>query len=301
MHLIPTPTLGGLAIVSGVLIVSPFLIPWNNEVSSYFASSALIFLLGIIDDVRGASWRMKLGFSVLATSIFMIGSGMWIHSLGNLFGLGEIELGIWGISFTFFAVFGVMNAINLIDGLNGLACGVSSIAFMALAIFASSTGNSTVCLLSLANLGATLGLFKYNYPKASIFMGDSGSLFLGYSFATLSIMLTQGEGDLPPMIPVLIMGIPIFDTLRVMAFRILKGRHPFHADRTHIHHVLIRSRIRRDRVVNVIWGLSGFMAVLAFVLRNFGSWVIFYAFLTVSVILSLWLYFLPRIVRWFNR
>jgi UDP-GlcNAc:undecaprenyl-phosphate GlcNAc-1-phosphate transferase len=277
-HSDPTPKFGGIAIASGVLLVSPFVFSIDRVIGSYIVSSALMLLLGVIDDVRGANWKVKLVFSIIATSIIIFGTGIWIKSLGNLFGLGEVYLGYWGIPFTYFAVFGVINAINLVDGLNGLACGISSIAFLAFAVFASHIGNDTVFYLSVANLGATLGLFYYNYPKARIFMGDSGSLFLGFSLAVLAIFITQGEQSIDPMVPVLVLGLPIFDTLRVMVTRVKNRRHPFHADKTHIHHLMMRSGVPLNRVVQKCWLLSALMASMAFVLHSFQSSIMLLVF-----------------------
>ncbi len=278
MHSHPTPKFGGIAIASGVLLISPFVFPIDRIIGSYLAASSIMLILGIIDDMRGSNPRMKLVFSLAATAIVVFGGGVWIDNIGNLFGTGDINLGIWGIPFTCFAIFGVINAVNLIDGLNGLACGISSIAFLAFSIFASMNGNEAVFYLSLANLGATLGLFRYNYPKAKIFMGDSGSLFLGFSLAVLAIMLTQGEGSIDPMVPVIVLGIPIFDTLRVFIIRSTNKRHPFIADKTHLHHLMIRSGIPLKRVVKIIWILSALMSSLAFVLYKFDSWVMLLVF-----------------------
>jgi len=277
-HLYPTPKLGGIAIASGVLIISPIIFPIDRVIGSYLLASSVMLLLGIIDDIRGANWKVKLAFTVIATLIMKFGGGVWINNIGDLFGIGEIKLGIWGIPFTIFAVFGVVNAINLIDGLNGLACGVSSIAFVSFAIFASISGNETVLVLSIASLGATLGLFRYNYPRARIFMGDSGSLFLGFSLAMLAILLTQGEGTVNPMIPVIILGIPIFDTVRVLFIRIINRKHPFRGDKTHLHHLMKRSGIPLNRVVKTIWILSSLMSLIAFILYTYDAWLMFVIF-----------------------
>lgn len=280
IHTKPTPKFGGIAIALSVFALSPFIIPVNRVIGSYVAASAIMLLLGIIDDMRGINWKVKLTLSIAATSIMIFGTGIWIENLGNLFGFGEVHLGYWGIPFTFFAVFGVINAINLTDGLNGLACGVSSIAFLSVAIFASMIGNETVFYLSLINLGATLGLFRYNYPKAKIFMGDSGSMFLGFSLAVQAILLTQGrDACIRPMVPVIILGLPIFDTVRVLVFRILNKKHPFKADKTHLHHLMMRSGIHPNHAVKIIWVLSALMSALAFVLYRFDEWIILVVYL----------------------
>jgi len=271
MHDHPTPKFGGVAIAMTVLLISPFVFSSDRVIGSYLVSSALMLMLGIIDDAKGTTWQTKLVFSIAATSIFMAGGQTWVTDLGDLFGFGQIHLGYWGIPFTYFAVFGLVNAINLIDGLNGLACGVASVAFVSFAVFASVSGNSTVLYLSLANLGATLGLFRYNYPRARIFMGDSGSQFLGFSLAAMAILLTQHHGTIKPFVPVVVLILPIYDAVRVLSVRIMKRRHPFLGDRIHLHHLMVRSGIPKRRAVMTIWILSGLMSSLAFVLFRYDS------------------------------
>lgn len=289
IHTRPTPKFGGIAIASTVFLIAPFVISFDRIIGSYLLSAALILTLGIIDDIRGTNWQTKLGFSAAATLILIVGGDIWISDLGNLFGFGEIQLGVWGIPFTFFAIFGVINAINLIDGLDGLACGVSAIAFTSFAVFASISGNETVFYLSIANLGATLGILKYNYPKARIFMGDSGSLFLGFSITVMAILLTQGSGRVDPMVPVIILGIPIYDALRVLFIRIRNKRHPFQGDKTHLHHLMLRSGIPHNRVVNTIWILSALMSSLAFVLFAYDSWLMLLVLLIVMASIGIFI------------
>jgi len=296
IHSHPTPKFGGVAIAFGVLVISPFVFTFDRVIGSYLFSSALMLMLGIIDDVWGADWKVKLVFSIIATAVFVFGSGIWIENIGNLFGYGDIHLGDWGIPFTFIAVFGIVNAINLIDGLNGLACGVSSIAFVAFAVFASMSGNSTVLYMSLCSLGATLGLFRYNYPRAKIFMGDSGTMFIGFSIAVMSIMLTQGEGKITPMVPVIVLAVPICDTLRVFVIRILNKRSPFLGDKTHLHHLMMRSGIRQKRVVKIVWVLSAVMSVLAFAFYKTDEWVMLVIFGIIVVMLGVFIRNL-RIIR----
>ncbi|MEW6600771.1 MAG: MraY family glycosyltransferase [Nitrospirota bacterium] len=296
IHAHPTPKFGGVAIASGVLLISPFIFPIDNVIGSYLLSSAVMLLLGILDDVRGTDWKVKMVFSIIATAVFIVGSGTWITNLGDLFGTGDVHLGAWGIPFTFIAVFGVVNAINLIDGLNGLACGVSSIAFIAFAVLASISGNSTVFYLSLCSLGATLGLFRYNYPRARIFMGDSGTMFIGFSIAIMSIMLTQGNGKITPMVPVIVLAVPIYDTLRVFFIRVINKRSPFLGDKTHLHHLMMRSGIKQKRVVKIVWVLTAIMSSIAFALYKFDSWVMLLVFCLIIVMMGMFIKNL-RIIR----
>lgn len=287
IHKKPTPKLGGVSIALGVFVALFFLLPKDRVTTAYFASSVLVLLAGVVDDVKNTSWKVKFLISMAAISILVFGGNIWIRSLGDLFGTGEVRLGAWGIPFTYFAVFGIINAINLIDGLNGLACGVSTIAFMAFAALAYASGNLTVFYLSLANLGGILGLFRYNYPRASIFMGDSGSLFIGFSLSAMAILLTHGATAVDPMVPVIILALPIFDTLRVMFFRMSKKRHPFHPDKTHVHHLLMRSGIPPLTVVRLMWVLSLFNAALAFALWDLNAWQLLLSVIVIVVVLSL--------------
>ena len=289
IHTDPTPKFGGVAIAASVLIVSPVIFSVDRAVGSYLGASALILILGIIDDMRGTTWKIKLLFSVVATLIVVLGSGLWFENLGNLFGFGDVHLGLWGIPFTLFSVFGIMNSINLIDGLNGLASGVASIAFLSFAIFASVSGNSTVFYLSLANLGATSGFFKYNFPGARIFMGDSGSMFLGFSLAVLAIFLTQGDSKIGAMVPVIVLGVPMFDAVRIVVIRIRNRKHPFQADKTHLHHLMLRSGIPHHRVVFILWLLSALMASLAFVLYRFEAWLMVCVFAIIIAIIMVFI------------
>lgn len=296
IHSHPTPKCGGVAIALGVLLLSPFIFPIDKVIGSYLLSSAVMLFLGILDDVRGADWKVKMVFSAIATTVFVFGSDIWISNIGDLFGFGEIHLGDWGIPFTFIAVFGIVNAINLIDGLNGLACGVSSIAFVAFAVFAFMSGNSTVLYLSLCCLGATLGLFRYNYPRARIFMGDSGTMFIGFSIAIMSILLTHGEGGISPMVPVIILAVPIYDTLRVFVIRVMNKRSPFAGDKTHLHHLMMRSGIKQNRVVKIVWILSALMSGIAVVFFRVDDWVLLVIFCSIIVSLGIFVRNL-RIIR----
>ncbi len=289
IHTTPTPKFGGIAIALSILIISPFILQIDRVIASYLAASALMLALGIFDDARGSTWKLKFIVSMAAISIFIFGGDIWIRSVGNLFGTGEIQTGLWGIPLTYFAVFGVISSINLIDGLNGQACGISSIAFLSFAVFAYIDGNNIVFFLSLISLGATLGLFRYNYPKARIFMGDSGSLFLGYSLSALAIMLTQGQGKINPMVPAIVLGIPIFDTLRVMITRFFNKKHPFKPDKIHLHHLMMRSGIYPTRVVKIIWILSLLLSLLAFVLHNYESWLMLLVLLIFIALLGIFI------------
>jgi len=199
-------------------------------------------------------------------------------------------LGILSIPFTYFSVVGVTNAINLIDGLNGLAGGLSLIAFLFIGIAAYLSGNHVLAMMSIAFVGALGGFLKYNFPKAKIFMGDSGSLFLGFSLAVFSIFLTQNENfRVDPMFPVMILLIPIFDTLRVMFVRAFNMKNPFKADKAHLHHLLVRRKFSSVNAVIFLWSLSIILGLLAVLIIKRTSTPYLVITLMTSLILSLYI------------
>jgi UDP-GlcNAc:undecaprenyl-phosphate GlcNAc-1-phosphate transferase len=158
---------------------------------------------------------------------------------------------------------GIPNAINMIDGLDGLAGGVSFIAFGAFAILSYLGGYWNYFFISLALCGATLGFLRFNWNPARVFMGDAGSLFLGFSLVYLSIIVTQGEDSIiRPVVPLLIIAVPITDTLTLIAKRLIVGRSPFSADTFHLHHMLIRFGLNRKQAVIAILALCAVMSLV---------------------------------------
>lgn len=288
MHKRQMPRWGGIGIVLGVFAVLIVFLPFDKRTSAFLVSSFLIFGLGVFDDIRHVNWKIKTICSFAAISILVFAGGVRVESLGDLFGFGEIALGAWAIPFTYFAVFGVMNAINLIDGMDGLLPGLSAISFAFFAVLGYSSGNDAVIILSVAGLGAVCGFIPRNYPKARIFLGDSGSLFIGFSLAGLSILLTQGAGGVKPMTPVLILCLPIFDTLRVMLIRVTGGRHPFRPDKRHLHHLITRSGVSSRRTVNIMWLISVSMCLVAVLLNPYHSVALTAAGFLFILSMSLW-------------
>jgi UDP-GlcNAc:undecaprenyl-phosphate/decaprenyl-phosphate GlcNAc-1-phosphate transferase len=181
-------------------------------------------------------------------------------------------------------VVGVINAINLIDGLDGLAGGVAVIAFSSFFIIAVMEGNWIVMALCAATLGSLLGFLKYNFYPARIFMGDAGSMSIGYVLAFLSILLTQNPGShTSPAVPLLILGLPIIDTVWVMIHRICKRQSPFAADLTHLHHKFLNLGFQHRFTVLLIYGLSFSWAVFAVTFRNLPEYILLAVYLVVSM------------------
>jgi UDP-GlcNAc:undecaprenyl-phosphate GlcNAc-1-phosphate transferase len=234
---------------------------WNFR--GFYAGLILLVMTGFLDDFREVDHWAKFGAQILG-SIFLVSfSRAAIHSFGDLLSLGPISLGMLAVPLTIFCIVGVTNALNLIDGLDGLAGGISLVAFAGFSVLAYLNGQSELLFLSIAFGGAVAGFLLYNWPSAQLFMGDAGSLFLGFSIAFLSIAITQTHGSVvSPVIPLLFLAVPIADTVMVMVIRMMKGRSPFHADRTHIHHILMRAGFSKTASVLIILIISSIFTLL---------------------------------------
>jgi UDP-GlcNAc:undecaprenyl-phosphate/decaprenyl-phosphate GlcNAc-1-phosphate transferase len=266
VHCDPTPRWGGLAFFAGVLPIFLF-IQLDHRLVSYLAAASLLVMVGAVDDWKQLGFRVKLLAILTAITIVVLRGDVVVLQIGTYGSIGQIQLGSLAVPFTYLCIIGVTNAINLIDGLNGLAGGISFIASLFIGTAAYLSGNHLLAGLCVAFAGAVGAFLRYNMlTKAHIFMGDSGSLFLGFSLSVFSIMLTQdARYHVEPMFPMLILLVPIFDTLRVMGLRLFSGRSPFKADTNHLHHLLLRAGFSPKKSVLLLWSITaalGFAALL---------------------------------------
>lgn len=270
VHSRAVPRLGGIAICLAFLLTLLCQVELSREMRGMLAGALIIFVTGVIDDIRHLSPLRKLAGQALAVATAMGVGGVYIRTLGDLFGSGEILLPLWlALPFTLMALVGVANAFNLIDGLDGLAGGIATIALVAFALLAGRSGNLEVQLVCMALLGGMLGFLRYNLFPARIFMGDAGSLLTGFVIGFLALSLTQGEGGgAQPVVPLLVVGLPVADALRVMLGRLSCGRSPFAADQSHLHHQLLSLGVRHERAVLLICCASLFFAGYALLLRD---------------------------------
>lgn len=270
VHNTPMPRLGGIAIFLAFLFSTLIFVPQSLISRGLIAGGLVVFATGIADDLHGLKSREKFFGQTVACLVTIAVGNLWLHDLGDLFGFGRILLPVWlGVPFTVFAVVGVSNAINLIDGLDGLAGGVSVIALTPFALLGLLDGNFMVSMMAVALAGALLGFLKYNFFPARIFMGDTGSLTVGFILGFLAVLLTQGEGaHVSPMLPVVILGLPLFDAIWVMTSRLCKRLGPFSPDKTHVHHKFLDLGIEHRFTVLVIYTISLFWACSAVVLHD---------------------------------
>lgn len=264
IHSLAIPRLGGIAIFSSLLFTVIFFCEINQQLKGFLAGAIVIFLTGLADDLSNLTPRQKFAGEFLAAGLAVFMGGISVQDLGNPFGFGIIELGPVAIPFTIFGIVGLINAINLLDGLDGLAGGVCAIACISFTAISYSSGNSSLFSLSLILLGSLIGFLRYNSYPAKIFMGDGGSLLLGYCMGVFSVVLASGgTARVSPYIPLLIMGLPILDTLVVMIKRKREKKRLFMPDKTHLHHKLLDLGIGHKYTVFIVIGISYLMNIVA--------------------------------------
>ncbi|MEO7984264.1 MAG: MraY family glycosyltransferase [Bacteroidota bacterium] len=273
-HAAPIPTMGGIAIIAGMMIALFLWFPFNNEVAqvSFFFSIIVLLAVGIMDDLKDLAAKYK--FIVQTGLAFLIAfSGIRISSFDGLFGINELPL-MAQYSFTFLTIVGITNAFNLIDGIDGLAGGLGFMSLTILGLFLTLSGDVNTALVAFALVGGILAFMYYNLNPARIFMGDTGSLVLGFVVAVLSIRLMQVNVQVPnpvithaPIFVLSIVFIPVFDTIRVFAIRIWKGKSPFTADKTHIHHLLTNQGFSHGFASKLICFIHAFILIEVYWLR----------------------------------
>ncbi len=296
VHARRIPRLGGVAIfvafcapLVGLYFVESSVASQFREVSmravGVLAGGTLMCAVGFIDDTRRIRALHKLYFQIGA-AIIAFGCGFQIHAV-KLPLLGELSMGIFALPITVIWIVGIINAINLIDGLDGLAAGVVFFAGLTNFVVAYLTGAFFPALIMAAMLGAVLGFLFYNFNPARIFMGDSGSYFLGYVIATASLVgsLQKTSTAVSLLVPIVALGIPIFDTLFSMVRRFLEKRPLFAPDRGHLHHRLLDMGITHRRAVLILYSVCIVLTIAAIGISLDRAWQGGLAILAVSVLM----------------
>ena len=265
MHKVPTPRLGGLAIFFSFVISVSLFYGVSNFTLSMIAGAFLLIIVGIIDDVRPVKSVLKLLVQIAAAGLVVWQGGVLIERV-NIFG-GYIQFGYFAVPLTIIWIVGLTNAINLIDGLDGLSCGISTISALSLLIVTILLGEFQIALLIAIIAGACVGFLPFNMNPAKIFIGDTGATFLGFVLAIVSIQgVFKVHAVVTFIIPFLILGVPIFDTAFAMIRRILTGRHPFSADRGHLHHRLVDMGFNKKQTVRILYAVSALLGVSSIML-----------------------------------
>lgn len=267
------PNLGGVGIFFSTLIVASIFInpqkgavvptAFNNWYPLMISASLILFIIGIKDDIITLTPAKKFMAQIAASVIMVYFADIRLHSLQGMFGIHELPYWI-SVCFSIVGCIFVTNAFNLIDGIDGLAGSISALCCLSLGLFLALEGNINFAFFSFALFGALLGFLRYNIAPAKIFMGDSGSLFSGFSISILGIQFINSfRGDTPLtsfihgtqgalLLALAILFIPVFDSFRVFITRIAKGQHPFKADKIHLHHYLLDLGFSHSRTVSTL-------------------------------------------------
>jgi len=267
VHALPIPRIGGIAIVLGILVPAIALIDLSDRYRAILIGTALIAIVGLIDDIRGLSPRTKLLAVVAIALIPVIGSGLKFNHI-TLPLIGDHDIGWVGYPLTVLWIAFLANLINLIDGMDSLAAGIVAIASASFALLAASFGRADTAALAAIVCGATLAFLWHNYHPAKIFMGDSGALALGFLLATVSVQgVLKTAATVALVAPLLVIAVPILDTSFVVLKRLKYRRAPWGADHNHFYHRFMRIGYSQRRTAAYLHLWAGLMASYALLLR----------------------------------
>ena len=265
IHTKVIPKSGGLSIALAVLIPILYSSSKLSELVPLLIGSLVIVISGLLDDRYELNFKWKFLGQIIAILIFLIGTP---ELSGKIFSEASSFYRVLNFLILFVFLLGVSNAINLSDGLDGLAAGITMISLGLIALLSSNTEITSVLIVAMALMGALMGFLRFNTHPAQVFMGDTGSQFIGYTSAALAVYLSQNSvAAISPVLPVLILGLPIMDTLMVMSVRIYSGKSPFYPDKNHIHHQLMKFGFRHYEAVAILYIVQICLVLTTYTLR----------------------------------
>ena len=287
IHCDPIPRIGGVAMALGAFVPIILWAPMNRFVIAVLIGSGVLVIFGLIDDKKNIGFKGKFIGQIIAALIVILYGGLKVQSLGGLFP-GEVTFPDWiSIPLTTIAIVAVTNAINLSDGLDGLAGGITLLTFLFIGYLAYLVKIQAFEVMSVAMVGAIFGLLRYNTHPATVFMGDAGSQLLGFIAVTLSLAVTSRTLQISPILPLLIIGLPIIDTLSVMVHRIIDWKSPFIADKNHLHHKLMSLGFYHSESVILIYTIHAMLVCYAFIFRYESDRFILVSFLLLAAAIIL--------------
>ena len=301
-HTVSTPSLGGIAIFAGVIFSIILWTPFGlfGDLQYILCSFIIIFLIGAKDDILPISPNKKLIGEILAAAILVFKSNVKLTSLYGIFGIYELPE-VVSIALSIFTILVIINAFNLIDGINGLSGSIATLISLTLGTWFFLTDQITLAIVAFALAGAVVAFLKYNFTPAQIFMGDTGALLIGLVCSILVIKFIESHNVIGPenrwafkAVPAVAVGVmilPLFDTLRVFTMRALKGRSPFHPDRTHIHHLLIDFGFTHMQATGILVLVNIAFIILVISLQNIGSLNLLLIIVTIAIGLTAVLFY----------
>ena len=274
MHNHPIPRMGGLAIFFGFVVAMLLFVPLDRPKQGMLLGAVIIVVLGMLDDKYALPAKPKFLVQIIAALIaVMAGNRIEVLSNPNIFSPNPYwELGVLSIPVTVIWILAITNSVNFIDGLDGLACGVSTISAATMLVIALRVEEWNVAVMMAALVGACIGFLPYNFIPAKIFMGDTGSTFLGFIMATMSVEgMFKQYTIISFVVPFLMLGLPIFDVCFAVVRRVSHGQSPMKPDRGHVHHRLIDMGFSQKQAVGVLYVISAILGLSAVVLTEGGA------------------------------
>ena len=300
VHSEPTPRVGGIALAIGCFVPVAMWLPESKYFIYFGISSLFILLTGVLDNALHLNYKWKLAAQTIGVAILLSSGFRMLHF--PFFGIEELPAYIsYPVTFIFFI--GITNAVNLFDGLDGLAGGCTVLSIAAIGFLGILARDPFVMILAAAIIGGIFGFLRYNAHPATVFMGDAGSQFLGFAAGFLAIYLTSISNQaLSPALPFLILGLPILDTVAVIARRILQGRSPFIGDRQHLHHRLLDRGLSHVQTVGLFYAIQIALVATAIITRYQSDIFVVSLLIFVGVLVIAPLYFAEtksiRFGRW---
>ena len=265
------PRMGGLAIYVSFFVVLFLSQSMTQQLLGLFLGGTVLVIVGIIDDMKDIPAKVKLCGQIVAACI-VVAFGVRVDFMTYFFHGDTFFLSVFSIPVTIIWIVSIINAVNLIDGLDGLAAGISIIAAITMAIVGYASGQAAMASMAMILIGATLGFLRYNFHPAKIFMGDTGSMFLGYSLAVFAVLGVAKSFTLLSLVtPILVLAIPILDTLFAIIRRKMNHKPIFKPDKHHLHHCLLNYGFSHRDTVLIIYAVSAILALCGLIMTYLNS------------------------------
>ncbi len=301
-HTVATPSLGGIGIFAGaifsIILWTPF--KYFGDLQYILSASIIIFFIGVRDDILPISPGKKLLGEVLAATILIFKSHIYLDNMYGVFGIHHLP-DVVSVPFTVFIIIVIINAFNLIDGINGLSGSIGAFLNTVLGIWFLKVGHIELAIVAFAMTGALIAFLKYNFTPAQIFMGDTGSLLNGLLISILILQFVKINNGLPadnayrfsagPALAIGFLIFPLYDTLRVFTIRIMRGQSPLKPDRRHIHHLLIDHGLTHLQATAILVVTNAIFILFVVYFQNFGNLLLLVILLLASTVLSGFLVF----------
>ncbi|WP_296699419.1 undecaprenyl-phosphate alpha-N-acetylglucosaminyl 1-phosphate transferase [Thiocapsa sp. UBA6158] len=306
-HAVPVPVVGGIAIYGGILAGALWWFPLSSHALSLLLGAGVLVAVGVMDDRFHLGVGIRFAGQSTSALLLIFGADVRLDSLGDIFGTGPVELGIMAVPVTMIAIVGMINAFNMIDGMDGLAGGLALIALGGVLAMpgVAETSRLSIALICIALLPFLVhNLRLLGVTRHRVFLGDAGSMLMGYLVVWTMIEVTQGPGSaIAPVAALWLTAIPLLDTFGVMARRMRRGRSPFAADRRHLHHDLLRAFGCSKKTLRVILSGAVLMAAIGVsaTARSIPEATLFYAFFLIVCLYFASHRIVPRVLRWSYR